>query len=191
MPLYESLLQRLQLLPLSVTFLNALSPLLTSSFSHIPPPARGPAAFQQFFYAVPSRFSSPVTSYSDDLRVCIDACMRGYGGEWPSGLVPLSSQTQTQLQFQSDLLAEAEVTRDFGRLRSHMRSIEVSDLYLSFGPVLRSYAARNCTRLPVRCIKRGGCLATNKSTFRPRTVATYRFVDCIVTGLPDVSQITQ
>ena len=133
MPIYESLLQRLQLLPLSVKFLNALSPLLTSAFSHIPPPARGPAAFQRFFYAMHSRFSPPVAAYSDDLRVCIDACMRGYGGEWPSGMVPLSSQTQTQLQFQSemrpliDLSAEPEVTRDFGRLRSHMRSIEVSN----------------------------------------------------------------
>jgi hypothetical protein len=132
MPLYESLLQRLQLLPLSVTFLNALSPLLTSAFSHIPPPARGPAAFQRFFYTVHSRFSSPVTSYSDDLRVCIDACMRGYGGEWPSGLVPLSSQTQTQLQFLSDLPAESEVPRDFGRLRSHIRSIEVNGLCFRF-----------------------------------------------------------
>lgn len=132
MPLYESLLQRLQRLSLSVTSLNAFSPLLTSAFSHMPPPARGPTAFQRFFCAVHSRFSLTDTSYSDDLRVCIDACMRGYGGEWPSGLVPLSSQTQTQLQFQSetrpliDLLAESEVTK-FGRLG---RSIEVNDLCL-------------------------------------------------------------
>jgi len=58
--------------------------------------------------------------------VCIDACMHGYGGEWPSGLVPLSSQTQMQLHLQSetrpliDLLAETEVTK-LGRLG---RSIE-------------------------------------------------------------------
>ncbi|KAN0127601.1 hypothetical protein V8E53_014579 [Lactarius tabidus] len=45
--LYNDL--RLQLLPLSVTFLNALSPLLTSAFSHVPPPARGPV-FQRFFF---------------------------------------------------------------------------------------------------------------------------------------------
>ncbi|KAF8258476.1 hypothetical protein EI94DRAFT_1130416 [Lactarius quietus] len=130
MPLYESLLQRLQQLPLSVASLNALSPLLTSAFSHIPPPARGPAAFQRFFYAMHSRFSPPVSSYGDDLRVCIDACMRGCGGEWPSGVVPLSSQTQTQLHLQSetrlwnDLLVEMEVSKDVGRLGPHMRSIE-------------------------------------------------------------------
>jgi hypothetical protein len=133
MPLYECLLQRLQRLSLSVTALNDLSPLLTSAFSHMPPPARGPTAFQRFFCAAHSRFSVPITSYNDDLRVCIDACMRGYGGEWPSGLVPLSSQTQTQLQFQSetrpliDLLAETEVTK-LGRLG---RSIEVNDLCLN------------------------------------------------------------
>ncbi|KAH9080203.1 hypothetical protein EDB83DRAFT_2337759 [Lactarius deliciosus] len=132
MPLYESLLQRLQQLPLTVTSLNALSPLLTSAFSHIPPPARGPAAFRRFFCAVHSDscFSPPVVKYSDDLRVCIDACMRGYGGEWPSGMVPLSSQTQTQLQLQSqtmllvDLLAESGVTMDVGLPGLHMRSIE-------------------------------------------------------------------
>ncbi|KAH9060463.1 hypothetical protein EDB87DRAFT_1616076 [Lactarius vividus] len=122
MPLYESLLQRLQQLPLSVTSLNALSPLLTSAFSHIPPPARGPAAFRRFFCEVHSGscFSLPVVTYSDDLRVCIDACMRGYGGEWPSGMVPLSSQTQTQLQLQS----EAMVTQDVGCPSLHMQSIE-------------------------------------------------------------------
>ncbi|KAI9443507.1 hypothetical protein H4582DRAFT_1201132 [Lactarius indigo] len=133
MPLYESLLQRLQQLPLSTSSLNALSPLLTSAFSHIPPPARGPAAFRRFFCAVhtDSCFSPPVVTYGDDLRVCIDACMRGYGGEWPSGMVPLSSQTQTPLQLQSqtmllvDLLAASGVTKDVGRSSLHMRSIEV------------------------------------------------------------------
>ncbi|KAI9465060.1 hypothetical protein BJY52DRAFT_1184101 [Lactarius psammicola] len=130
MPLFESLLQRLQQLPLSVASLNALSPLLTSAFSHIPPPARGPAAFRRFFCAVHPRFSPPVPPYSDDLRVCIDACMRGYGGEWPSDMVPLSSQTQTQLHLYSetrllvDLLAESGVTKDVGRLSPHMLSIE-------------------------------------------------------------------
>ena len=135
MPFYESLLQRLQQLSLSVRSVNALSPLLTSAFSHIPPPARGPAAFRRFFCAVHSRLSPPVTTYSDDLRVCIDACMRGYGGDWPSGMVPLSSQTQTQLQLQSetmlliDLLAESELTKGVGRLGPpHMRSIEVNEL---------------------------------------------------------------
>ena len=81
-----------------------------------------------------SRLSPPVTTYNDDLRVCIDACLRGYGGEWPSGMLSLSSQTQTQLQLQSetrlliDLLAESELTKDVGRLGPHMRSIEVSEL---------------------------------------------------------------
>ncbi len=203
MPLYESLLQRLQQLPLSVTSLNALSPLLSSAFSHIPPPARGPAAFRRFFCAVHSRFSPPVTPYNDDLRVCIDACMRGYGGEWPSGMVPLSSQTQTQLQLQSetrlliDLPVESDVIKDVGRLNPHMRSIEVNNLCLSSRTCIEvdlalvdPNVARSCTRLPVRCIKRGGaCFSTSKSTFPPRTFATRHWIK--ITGPPGVFQITQ
>ncbi|KAH9955133.1 hypothetical protein BC827DRAFT_887363 [Russula dissimulans] len=100
MPLYDSLLQRLQSLPLSVTSLNALVPLLTAAFSRIPPPALGPAAFRRFFCAVHARLAAPSNAYSDELRVCLDACVRGYGGEWPPGMVPLSSTSQTQSQFQ-------------------------------------------------------------------------------------------
>jgi len=60
--------------------------------------------------------------------------MRGYGGEWPSGVVPLSSQTETQLQLLSetrlliDLPGESEVRKDVGRLNLYVRSIEVSEL---------------------------------------------------------------
>ena len=199
MPLYELLLQRLQQLPLSVRSLNALSPLLTSAFTHIPPPARGPAAFRRFFYVVHSRLSPPVTTYSDDLRVCIDACMRGYGGEWPSGMVPLSSQTQTQLQLQSetrlliDLLAESEFTKDIGCPNPYMRSIEVNESCFKLPRICievdRRFrmVARGCTGLPVRSTKRGGaCLP---STFRPWTFATWSFVRW--TGLPGVSRIAR
>ncbi|KAI9508331.1 hypothetical protein F5148DRAFT_1197378 [Russula earlei] len=98
MPLYDSLLIRLQSLPLSVTRLNAFVPLLTAAFSRIPPPALGPAAFRRFFYAVHARLSAPSDAYNDELRVCLDACVRAYGGEWPSGIGPLSSSSQTQTQ---------------------------------------------------------------------------------------------
>ena len=111
MPLYDSLLLRLQSLSIPVASLNALVPLLTAAFSHIPPPALGPAAFRRFFYAVHARLAAPSDAYSDELRVCIDACVRGYGGEWPSGMVPLSlgSQTQAQTQFQIEARLSIEV----------------------------------------------------------------------------------
>ena len=131
MPLYDSLLLRLESLPISVTSLNALVPLLTAAFSHIPPPALGPAAFRRFFYAVHARLTAPSNAYSDELRVCIDACVRGYGGEWPSGIVPLSSSSQTQSQFQMEarLTIEAPalpvICDDVGEQLKHVRSIEV------------------------------------------------------------------
>jgi hypothetical protein len=110
MPLYDSLLLRLQSLPISATSLNALVPLLTAAFSHIPPPALGPAAFRRFFYAVHARLAAPSDAYSDELRVCIDACVRGYGEEWPSGMVPLSSSSQTQTQAQTQFQIEARLS---------------------------------------------------------------------------------
>ena len=116
MPLYDSLLLRLQSLSISVASLNALVPLLTAAFSHIPPPALGPVAFRRFFYAVHTRLAAPSDAYSDELRVCIDACVRGYGGDWPSGMVPLSSssqsqsQSQIQTQFQIQALMSIEVS---------------------------------------------------------------------------------
>jgi hypothetical protein len=131
MPLYDSLLQRLELLLTSVKSLNALSPLLTATFSHIPPPALGPAAFRQFFNVVHARFAAPSNAYSDELRVCLDACVRSYGGEWPSGMVPLSSSSQTQSQFQmeSRLVLEAPLSpaicEDVGEQVKYVRSIEV------------------------------------------------------------------
>ena len=131
MPLYDSLLLRLQSLPISVTSLNALVPLLTAAFSRIPPPALGPAAFQRFFYAVHARLAAPSDSYSDELRLCVDAFVRICGGEWPSGMVPLSSssQTQTQFQMESHLTTEAPAPRanceDVREQDPHVRSIEV------------------------------------------------------------------
>ena len=131
MPLYDSLLQRLQSLPLSVTSLNTLVPLLTAAFSRIPPPALGPAAFRRFFYAVHARLAAPSNAYSDELRVCLDACVRGYGGEWPSGMVPLSSTSQTQSQFQLEARSTIEVPvlpavcDVIEEQVPHLRSIEV------------------------------------------------------------------
>ena len=133
MPLYDSVLLRLQSLPISATSLNALVPFLTAAFSHIPPPALGPAAFRRFFYAVHARLAAPSDAYSDELRVCIDACVRGYGGEWPSGMVPLSSssQTQTQTQFQTEARLSIGVTTSpascahVAKQIPYVRSIEV------------------------------------------------------------------
>jgi hypothetical protein len=38
---------------------------------------------------MPVLLRSP-NAYNNELRVCIDAYVRGYGGDWPSGLPPLS-----------------------------------------------------------------------------------------------------
>ncbi|KAI0301175.1 hypothetical protein B0F90DRAFT_1817189 [Multifurca ochricompacta] len=130
MSLYDSLLCRLQTLPLSVTLLNALVPLLTAAFSRIPPPALGPAAFQRFFHTVHPRLAVPTTAYSDELRVCLDACVRSYGGEWPPGMAPLSSssQSQTQLQNEGELLNKAlalpRVGYDIGERYTPTRLLE-------------------------------------------------------------------
>ena len=128
MSLYDSLLTRLQSLPLSVTSLNSLVPLLTAAFSRIPPPALGPAAFIRFFDIVHARLAALPNAYSDELRVCIDACVRGYGREWPSGMVPLSSssQTQTQLgQLSIEVLLSPSVRRGDREQMPYSRSIEV------------------------------------------------------------------
>ena len=130
MPVYDSLLTRLQSLPLSVMSLNTLSPLLTAVFSRIVPPALGPTAFIHFFEVVHARLAASPNEYSDDLRVCIDAYVRAHDG-WPSGLPLLSSTSQTQSQFQmgGQLTMEVSVSpavwRVAGEHTQHLRSIEV------------------------------------------------------------------
>lgn len=134
MSLYDSLLTRLQSLPLSVTSLNSLVPLLIAAFSRIPPPALGPAAFLRFFNTVHTRLAALPNAYSDELRVCIDACVRGYGRDWPSGMVPLSSssQTQTQLgQLTIEVLLSPAVRKGDREQILYSRSIEVYLCYAS------------------------------------------------------------
>ena len=132
MPLYDLLLTRLELLPLTVASLNALDPLLTAVFSRIPPPALGPAAFWRFFHTVHVRIAAPATAYSDELRVCIDACVRIYGGVLPPGIVPLSSSSQSQTQPHivarviTETPAPTEVGKDVREQNLHVRSIEVT-----------------------------------------------------------------
>ena len=129
MPVYDSLLTRLQPLPLSITSLNALAPLLTAVFSRIVPPALGPTTFIRFFEVVHARLAAPPNAYNDDLRVCVDAYVRAHGG--PSGMPLLSSTSQTQTQFQMDgqLTMEVSVSpavwRVAGEHTPHFRSIEV------------------------------------------------------------------
>lgn len=131
MPVYESLLTRLQSLPLSIMSLNALAPLLTAVFSRIIPPALGPTAFIRFFVVVHARLAASPNAYNNDLRVCIDAYVRAHGGEWPPGMPLLSSTSQTQSQFQMDgqLTMEVPVSPAVwniaGEHSLHLRSIEV------------------------------------------------------------------
>ena len=131
MPVYDSLLTRLQSLPLSITSLNAFAPLLTAVFSRIIPPVLGPTAFIRFFVVVHGRLAASPNAYSNDLRVCVDAYVRAHGGEWPSGMPLLSSTSQTQSQFQMEgqLTMEVPVSpavwRVAGEHSPHLRSIEV------------------------------------------------------------------
>src|SRR5258708_31564797 len=99
MPFYDSVLTRLRSLPLSITSLNALSPLLTSVFLRIIPPALGPTAFMRFFETVHARLAAPPNAYSDDLRVCINAYVRahGGGGAWGSPALPPHPKKRTQM----------------------------------------------------------------------------------------------
>jgi hypothetical protein len=185
MPLYDSLLLRLQSLPISATSLNALVPLLTAAFSHIPPPALGPAAFRRFFYAVHARLAAPSDAYSDELRVCIDACVRGYGGEWPSGMVPLSSSSQTQTPFQSEARLSIEVSASPASCAHvaeqvpipYIRSIEVIGCaHIMEFALKKSPEARNYPGLPMCHFEHTVvCLVASKND--PRTcprIATIR-----------------
>ncbi len=130
MPFYDSVLTRLRSLPLSITSLNALSPLLTSVFLRIIPPALGPTAFMRFFETVHARLAAPPNAYSDDLRVCINAYVRAHGGEWPSDMPLLSPSSKTRSQLQVDGYSiEAPISpvvwRVGGEQSPHLRSIEV------------------------------------------------------------------
>jgi hypothetical protein len=131
MSVYDLLLTRLQSLPLSITSLNALTPLLTAVFSRVVPPALGPTAFMRFFAIVHARLAALPNAYNDDLRVCIDAYVRAHGGEWPSGmpLLSLTSQTQSQFQMDDQMTMEVPVSpavwRVAGEHSLHSRSIEV------------------------------------------------------------------
>jgi hypothetical protein len=127
MSVYDLLLTRLQSLPLSITSLNALTPLLTAVFSRIVPPALGPTAFIRFFGIVHARLAASPNAYNDDLRVCVDAYVRAHGGEWPSGMPLLSSTSQTQTQFQltMEVPVSPAVRRVAGEHTPHFRSIEV------------------------------------------------------------------
>lgn len=186
MPLYDSLLIRLQLLPLSVPSLNALVPLLTSAFSHIPPPALGPAAFQRFFHTVHARLAAPSNAYSDELRLCIDAWVCTYGGgKWPSGMVPLSSSSQTQTQFQMEarsmmaMPAPPVVGEEVGERVAHVRSIEVIGLFLVFWSFVetdpRGSVARSYPGLPMSHLKRCfGYFGTGQRTY-PRFLEIHVF----------------
>lgn len=131
MPVYDSLLARLQSFPLSITSLNALARLLTAVFSRIIPPALGPTRFIRFFEVVHARLAASPNAYNNDLRVCVDAYVRAHGGEWPSGMPLLSStsQTQSQLQMDGQLTMEVPVSpvvwRVAGEHTLHLKSIEV------------------------------------------------------------------
>jgi hypothetical protein len=91
----------------------------------------GPAAFQRFFYAVHSRLALPTGAYSGELCAHLDACVRVFGGKWPSDMTPLSpsSQTKTQLHMDSGSINETPVVpMDFEGAEEqipHARSIEV------------------------------------------------------------------
>jgi hypothetical protein len=182
MSLYDSLLTRLQSLPLSITSLNALVPLLTVAFSRIPPPALGPAAFIRFFNSVHARLAALPNAYSDELRMCVDACARCGGREWPSGMVPLSSssQTQTQLHMNGHLTIEVPVSptvfKGGRRQIPYLQSIEVIIRTPHPGHLLKRIScgtvARNYPRLPMCLLtRRAGRLVTCKiSPKYPRIV---------------------
>ena len=202
MPLYDSLLLRLQSLPISATSLNALVPLLTAAFSHIPPPALGPAAFRRFFYAVHARLAAPSDTYSDELRVCIDACVRGYGGEWPSGMVPLSSssqtKTQTQTQFQIEALEVSASPASCARVAEripYVRSIEVIVCaYIMDLRLIKSPEARNYPGLPMCHFEHTVvCLIASKNDLRtcPRiaTIRGFHISLCSNTSLPNTHSV--
>jgi hypothetical protein len=95
MPLYEQALQRLQLLPADIDVLHQLAPLLSSSFTRIPPPALGPIAFKKFWDATFQGASPTPRGYPDSIKCCLRAYHEVYGGDPPTGVTIGSSQSSS------------------------------------------------------------------------------------------------
>ncbi len=106
----------------------------------------------RFFETVHARLAAPPNEYSNDLRVCIDACVRACDGKWLSGMPLLSSGSQTQTQFQMDshLTIEVPVSpavwRVAGEQSPHLQSIEVIIRVMYLGPLLKQIFSGNVAR---------------------------------------------
>ena len=86
MSLYTDSLTKLRNHPLSVNFLQALTPFFASAFSRIPPPALGPLAFQTFWKATYYGKDKFFREIPPKLRACLKAFDDAYGDDLAMGL---------------------------------------------------------------------------------------------------------
>ncbi|TFY80916.1 hypothetical protein EWM64_g3095 [Hericium alpestre] len=93
-PLYRTILVRLEDIKPSLQIIFSLAPLLASAFTRIPPPAHGPLAFKKFFNSIYLTRGLPAKDYPEQLIVCAMTCLHCFGGEMIPGL-ELESQSQT------------------------------------------------------------------------------------------------
>lgn len=86
MSLYADSLDELCKQPLSVQFLEDLSPFLASSFTRIPAPALGPLAFQAFWRASYHRKEEFLHDIPARVKVCMKAFDDAFGSDLAIGL---------------------------------------------------------------------------------------------------------
>ncbi|KAI0917111.1 hypothetical protein AcW1_007609 [Taiwanofungus camphoratus] len=116
MTLYCDTLNRLRDSSFTSDTLTVLAPFFASAFFRIPAPALGPMAFKEFWAAVSPGLGSLNASLPEDLKECLKACHRVFGGVLPFDIsceLELQSQLQLPLQSSSFGLASSSFVNNY------------------------------------------------------------------------------
>ncbi|KAI0061441.1 hypothetical protein BV25DRAFT_1992141 [Artomyces pyxidatus] len=97
-PVYLTILRRLESVPLTVPILDTLTPILVAPFTNIVKGALGPKAFIRFFEHTQARLHVPPDTLPLQMRMCMTTIVEFLGLSLPAGMTAVSSQTGTQTQ---------------------------------------------------------------------------------------------